>query len=132
AGQGGVAHHGADPQAAVLLADLVERQARDIDDVLGRLGVDLHQVQQVGAAGQELGAGPAYRHQGGRHVDRAFVGEGAHGLGLSGVEDGGDDVGIGGTAADVAAHALAHLVFVHVDHRLLEVGGDRRRQAALQ
>jgi len=44
-------------QAAVRLGYVGERQARDVDEMLRRLGLDLHQVQKVGAAGQEPGAG---------------------------------------------------------------------------
>ena len=53
-----VAHQRADAQAAVGgVLDPVERQTVDVDEVCGRLDLDLHQVEQVGAAGEEFGAG---------------------------------------------------------------------------
>ena len=50
-----VAHHGADAEAAIgQLLDLVEREQVDIDQGLRRLHIQLHQVDQRGAAGDEL------------------------------------------------------------------------------
>ena len=57
-----VAHQRADAQAAVgRRLDLVERQPVHVDEVRGRLDLELHQVEQVGSAGDELGAGDARR-----------------------------------------------------------------------
>jgi hypothetical protein len=44
--------------------DLVERQAVDVDQVLWGLDLQLHQVQQIGAAGDEPGAGRAHCRRG--------------------------------------------------------------------
>nr|GEU28231.1 hypothetical protein [Tanacetum cinerariifolium] len=86
--QVGIAHQGADAQATVCRGlDAVEGQAVDIDQVGWRLDLELHQVQQVGAAGDEARAGGA-------------------GDGLGGVRRSGGAV----IAADIAAHALADLV----------------------
>ena len=61
--------------------DLVERQAADVDEMRRRLDLELHQVEQVGAAGDELGAGLARpRQPRPRGVVGAFVGEGLHAL----------------------------------------------------
>ena len=49
-------HQRADPQAAARgLLDLLERQPRDVDQPRGPLDVHLHQVDQIGAAGDEFG-----------------------------------------------------------------------------
>ena len=54
----GVRRLGADPQPAVRqLLDLLQRQAADVDQVRRLLDLELHQVEQVGAAADELGAG---------------------------------------------------------------------------
>ena len=53
-GEVGVAHQRADPQAAIGASlDLVEREAVDVDQVRRRLDLELHQVEQIGAAGDE-------------------------------------------------------------------------------
>ena len=80
-GQVGVAHQRADAQAALRRRlDLVERQAVDVDQVRGRLDLQLHQVEQVGAAGDELArracAATAAAASAGRCG--ALVGEGLH------------------------------------------------------
>ena len=57
-GEIGVAHQRADAQAALRRRlDLVEAKAVHIDQVRRRLDLELHQVEQVGAAGDELRAG---------------------------------------------------------------------------
>src|SRR5205085_8626330 len=59
--------------------DAVQRQRVHVDEVRGRLDLQLHQVQQVGAAGDEL-RGRMARHRSGGFGGRvgAFVGEGLH------------------------------------------------------
>ncbi|MGY4226419.1 hypothetical protein ACVMIH_003780 [Bradyrhizobium sp. USDA 4503] len=55
-GEIGVAHQRADPQAAVRgLLDAVERQVVDVDQMRRRLDLELHQVEQIRTAGDELG-----------------------------------------------------------------------------
>src|ERR1700704_3158305 len=52
-----VANQRADPQAAVGgFFDLVERQSVDIDQLRWRLDLQLHKVEQIGAASNDLGA----------------------------------------------------------------------------
>ena len=83
----------------------------------GPLDIHLHQVDEVGAAGDELGrrVGRDWRDRIGDVVG-ARVGEVVHGsrpLRRSAADhllDGRDDVGIGAAAADIAAHQLADLV----------------------
>ena len=54
-GEAAVAHHRADPDAAVgEFVDCVEWQAGDVDDRAGLLDALSHQVDEVGAAGEEL------------------------------------------------------------------------------
>ena len=65
-GEVGVRHQRADAQAAVIgLLDAFERQVRNVDQPRWPLDVFLHQIDQVGAAGDEfrLGVGrdPAHR-----------------------------------------------------------------------
>ena len=56
-GEIGVADQRADAQAAVRRRlDLVEAEAVDVDQVRRRLDLELHQIEQVGAAGDELRA----------------------------------------------------------------------------
>ena len=56
-GEVGVRHQRADAQAAARrLLDAVERQPRDVDQPRRALDIVLHQVDQVGAAGDELRA----------------------------------------------------------------------------
>jgi hypothetical protein len=79
-GEVAVAYRGADAQPAVgRVLHGVERQPAEVDDVRGRLHLQLHQVEQVGAAGDELGArlrGDGAR--GGAGGRGALVGEGLH------------------------------------------------------
>ena len=57
-GEVGVTHERADPDAAVRgLFDPVERKVVDVDDHLWPLDVQLHQVEQRGAAGDEADPG---------------------------------------------------------------------------
>ena len=59
--------------------DLVEREAVHVDQMRRRLDLQLHQVEQVGAAGDELGARDARGGRGGLGGRlRALVGEGLH------------------------------------------------------
>jgi len=89
----------------------------------GVLDLELHEVKQVGAAGDELGAGDARCRRGriGGRV-RALVGESPHAPLLSpsiagDLGDRLDDVGIGAAAADVAAHAFSHLDLAELGRR---------------
>ncbi len=79
-GEIGVAHQRADAQPTLgRRFDLVEREAVDVDQMRRRLDLELHQVEQVGAARNELGALDA--RGGGCSVGgrvRALVGEGFH------------------------------------------------------
>ena len=79
-GKVGIAHQRADAQASLGSGlDPVERKPVDIDQMAGRFDLQLHQVEQVGAAGDEPGVGGARggRHRLGGRV-RALVGEGFH------------------------------------------------------
>ena len=90
------------------------------------LDPELHQVDEVGPAAEEAGAGVDRGH-GGRGVGRALVGERLHAT----LGDRRDDVHVGAAAAEVAAHALADLGRVELDAlgpRLLE---HARRRAEL-
>ena len=61
-GQVGVAHQRADPQPAVgQPLDLGQRQVIDVDHLLRLLDVELHQVEQGGAAGDEAHFGALLR-----------------------------------------------------------------------
>ena len=96
------------PPSGVAL-DLVQRQAVHVDEMRGLLDLELHEVEQVGAAGDEFGAGIARRgcRSGGR-CRRTLVGERLHALPCGRhFDDGLDDVRVRAAAADVAAHALA-------------------------
>src|ERR1700722_10953899 len=54
--QVGITDRGADPQAAVgKFFYLVQRQAIDIDELVGALDVQFHQIEQSSSAGDELG-----------------------------------------------------------------------------
>ena len=79
-GEIGVAHQRADAQPSLGgRFDLVERQPVDVDQMRWCLDLELHQVEQVGAAGNELGtldASGCRRSLGGRV--RALVSEGFH------------------------------------------------------
>jgi hypothetical protein len=76
----GVAHECPDAQPAVGgLRNLVEAGPGHIDQMAGRLDPQLHQIQQIGAAGDELGTGcfggPC---RGLVWIARAFVGKRPH------------------------------------------------------
>jgi hypothetical protein len=79
-GEIGVADECPDAEAAVGgRRDLVETQAVDVDQMLRRLDLQLHQVEQIGAARDELGARHAGR--GARGLlgrGGALIGEGLH------------------------------------------------------
>ena len=96
-----------------------------------RFDLELHQVEQIGAACDELGALLARcgRRSLGRRV-RALVGEGLHALPPGDLGDRIDDVGIGAAAADVAAHALADLGSRRLRRRR-QVGAHMARNAGL-
>ena len=92
------------------LLDGLERQPRDVDQPRRALDVLLHQVDQVGAAGDELRRriGRDLAHRVGDVVGARVLEvdhDSPHRL-----LDRRDDVGIGAAAADVAAHQLADLV----------------------
>jgi hypothetical protein len=75
-----VADERADAQSAVRRRfDLVQRQPVHVDQVCRRLDPELHEIKQIGASGNELGA---WRARGGggslRRRIHAFVGEGFH------------------------------------------------------
>jgi hypothetical protein len=54
-GEIGVAHQGADAQTAVRSAfDLVQRQPVNVDHLCGAFDIHLHQVDKIGAAGDEF------------------------------------------------------------------------------
>jgi hypothetical protein len=76
----GVAYQCADTQTAFGRSfDLVQRQRVDIYQMRWRFDLQLHQVQQIGAPGDELGAFIAHGRRGrfGGRI-RAFVAEGFH------------------------------------------------------
>ena len=55
-GQGSIGNKRADPQPAFgRFLDRIEAQVLYIDEMSGRLHLDLHQIQQIGAAGDEFG-----------------------------------------------------------------------------
>ncbi len=79
-GEVGVAHHRADPQSAVVRRlDPVEAEAAHVDQMRRRLDLELHQVEQVGAAGDEARARGA-REGGGCRRGRlcTLIGEAFH------------------------------------------------------
>ena len=104
---------GADGDAAVGLAvDLGEAEVVDVDEGGGVLDAVLHEVDEVGAAAEELCA-LWRRRRGWRRRGRWRAGRrrgSCSGLLMRDGADGGDDVGVGAAAADVAAHAFADLV----------------------
>jgi hypothetical protein len=77
-GQRRVARRRADQQAAVGALLDVARQAGHIDQGQRLLDGLAHQVDQVGAAAQVLGAGPAAQLHASACVGGAGVGEGGH------------------------------------------------------
>ena len=76
----GVSHQRTDPQPTFGGAlDLVEREAVHVDQMRRRLDLELHQIEQVGAAGDELRTRNPRR--GGRSFGRCastFISEGLH------------------------------------------------------
>ena len=87
----------------------------DVDEHVGRGHAELHEVDQVGAArrGRRRPGRPASSGDRGRGVGRrarSGTASSPHALGRGDRGDGGDDVGVGGAAAEVAAHPLADLV----------------------
>jgi hypothetical protein len=73
-----VPYQRADTQAAIRrLLDLVERQAVDIDQARRRLDLQLHQVEQIGPAGDDFCAG-LDGGGGVRNRVSALVSEGSH------------------------------------------------------
>ena len=98
------------PPSAVS-STVLQRQPRDVDQPRRALDILLHQVDQVGAAGDEfrrrIGGDLAHRVG---DVVGARVLEIDHDLPPHRLLDRRDDVGIGAAAADVAAHQLADLV----------------------
>ena len=110
-GEIGVAHERADAQAAAgRVFDLLQRQPRDVDQLGRPFDVHLHQIDQIGAAGDEfrvrIAGDLAYRV---RDVVGARVLEVDHDSPHR-LLDCRDDVGVGAAAADVAAHELADFV----------------------
>lgn len=110
-GQVAIAHLRADAQAALIRGgDRRERQAADVDEMSRSFDPDTHEVDQVRAAGDKLRVGPFCSGGGGSAgIGCALVSEVPHRSALPrGVADRRDDVGIGGAAAEIAAHALAN------------------------
>ena len=142
------AHQRAEPQAAALRRSIVPSRGASAlmsTTPLRPHHVELHQVEQRGAAGEELaapwrgagGGGAGSRCTRRRH---AVDSEGPHvrpsficGFGLL---DGGDDVRIGGAAAEIAAHVFADVgvavgvAFLHAADRRHDLPG--RAVAALE
>jgi hypothetical protein len=79
-GEIGVAHQGADAQPSVRCRlDLVERKSVYVDQMRGRFDLQLHQVDQVGSAGDELcAADPRGRRRSFRGRFRTLVSKGFH------------------------------------------------------
>jgi hypothetical protein len=79
-GEVGIAHERADAQTAVVrLLDPVEIQTIDVEQMRRRFDFELHEVEQVGTAGDELRAGRACgrcRGLGGRF--HSLIAEGFH------------------------------------------------------
>jgi len=113
-GEVGVADKGADAKTAVgQFLDGVEADTVDVDEPGGALDVEFHQIEQSGAAGDEADvrmSGGVYSLVG---VGGAGISEEFHGASsitlqtssaVANVLDGGDNVGVGATTTDVAAH----------------------------
>jgi len=81
-GEVSIAHERPDPKAAVLgVLDDVEAETVDIDEVRGGLNLELHEVEEIGPAGDELGALDRRRGRSGlRRRGGALVAEGSHAL----------------------------------------------------
>jgi hypothetical protein len=92
------------------VARCVERQAADVDELRWGGRALLEELQQVGAAGDErrvgMGGGERQRRVLAR---RAMIGKLLHASAPRRLGDGGDDVGVGAAAAQVAAHLLGDL-----------------------
>ncbi len=57
-----VAHQRSDAQSTFRSRfDLIEREPVDVDEMLRRFDLELHEIEQIGAAGDELGSRPALR-----------------------------------------------------------------------
>ena len=101
---GDVAHplQRADAQAVPAGVDAAQRERVDVDDVGGCHHVELHQVDQGGAAGQVCGVRGG---EGG--LDGARGGVARRRASAARLLDRVDDVGVRAAAADVARHPLA-------------------------
>ena len=103
-----IANVGADGDFLARDDDLREWKATDIDEVSGCEDIELHEVDESGAAGEEGRLGVC-----GDGLDSSFggsggnEGEGVHSAALLHVLDGFNDVGIRAAAADITTHALA-------------------------
>ena len=113
----------AEPKVPPSQVDLRQRagEAVDVDQRFRPHHVELHQVEQRRSAGENCAAAAvgelpldARAAAIAALVGCALIGEGSHGSAfrMSGAAcfDGGDDVGIGGAAAEVAAHIFADFV----------------------
>ena len=140
----GHADQRAEPEAPSVRLDLTVAglQVVDVDEDGGTEHLRRHQVDDGGAAGQELGvrlAGGAQRRRcrppRGHRRTRAWGQRPGQG-GAARAADGGDDVRIGGAAAEIAAHVFADLVvvarvaLVHAGHGRQDLAG--RAIAALE
>src|SRR4051812_22558999 len=78
----GVAHEGPDAEPALVRRlDLVEPEAIHVDEVRGSFDLQLHQIEQIRSARDELRAiVTSRRRRSFRRRTRAFVGEGFHPL----------------------------------------------------
>jgi hypothetical protein len=69
----------ANPQAALRrLLDAIKRQPTDVDELRRRLDLQLHEVDEIRASGDELGRRLGGRCAGGRDLARPFVAERRH------------------------------------------------------
>ncbi|EAU69311.1 hypothetical protein STIAU_8041 [Stigmatella aurantiaca DW4/3-1] len=113
-----VARQGAQAHAPIgKFLDLGERQLAHVHQQGGGLHPELHQIQQAGATGEEARLlRAADTVHAGAQLLRLFIVKGMHEvtLGLLFREpphllNGGDDVGVGAAAAEVAAHGFTHV-----------------------
>ena len=75
----GVAHQGSDDEAAVWrLGHGPQRKPRDIDQMTRPFDIDFHEIEQVGAAGNEARSWLAGGLHGGGDIVGALIGEGPH------------------------------------------------------
>jgi len=78
-GSVGIRGLGADANSAIgQVFNIPQRQAADVDEMGGPLDLELHQIEQIGAAADELGAASGDRGNRRARVCRAFVGKGLH------------------------------------------------------